>query len=111
MDRLIFERDNRYKIGRNNLKHVVVDTEDEPRFGRCVDQSNKVPLSFLKDFAKYWLAILYRNTRIRRSAACVISFSPISRIDSQVNFLCIPVPLSNTDCIGGGFPISSPSKS
>ena len=52
MDRLVLERENGYKIGRNDLEQVVVDSEDQPRFSRCVDQPQKVTLSLLKSLGE-----------------------------------------------------------
>ena len=107
MDRLILKGNNRYKVGRNDLKQVIINTKDERRFCRCVDQPKKISLSFLKYFAEYWLAVLDRNTRIRWTTG-VIPFPSISKIYSEVIFMCIPVPFNTTDCIEGGFPLSSP---
>ena len=106
MNRLVLKRNNGYKVGCNDLKQVVINTKDERRFRRCVDQPEKISLPFLKDFAKYWLAVLYRNTRIRWTTG-VIPFPSISKIYSEVIFMCIPVPFNNTDCIEGGTPLSS----
>ena len=107
MDRLVLKRNNRYKVGRNDLKQVIIDTKDERRFRRCVDQPKKISLPFLKCFAEYWLAVLYRNTRIRWTTG-IIPFPSISKIYSEVIFMCIPVPFNTTDCIVGGTPLSSP---
>lgn len=50
------------EVSGNNFEQVAIDGKYEARLRRGIDQSDEVSFAFFEDFAKDWLAILYRNT-------------------------------------------------